>query len=298
MKRLILACSLLFITAAVWWFGAGRTPSAASQALTSEAIAQLKPELCDASPLTQLLTIIPIPPRSFTRSMDLEQLALIDVNGTDWRKVWVLRLPAAYITQRPCDSGRKNWSDRGGGDLSVSQIYNLNLILTEDEILPVTHATKSQLDTGLPVEVTLHNWVWHPAKRHQTNAQRAMVNGYRIDSKHPPKCREEEGEIPGLVRFRRIDPNERGGMHCGDQSAKGTKWEDKVYGKKIGELTYEFIVECSVNCRLYTDYNGWHLELMFPYNQLERWSFALGSINKFLDRYTTYIEYDDPNSHR
>jgi hypothetical protein len=249
--------------------------------------------------LTQLLTIIPIPPRSFTRSTDLEQLALIDqYKGTGRRNVWVLRLPAAYITQRTCDAGRKNWTGSGGDDLRVSQSYELSLILMDDEIIPATHAIKVKHDVGLPVVVSLHNRVWHPAKRHQTNAQRAMVNGYRIDSKHPPKCREEEGEIPGLVRFRRIDTNERGGMHCGDQSANGTKWEDKVYGKKIGELTYEFIVECSVNCRLYTDYNGWDLELMFPYAQLERWSYALGGINKFLDQYTVYIEYDDPNSRR
>jgi phage pi2 protein 07 len=37
---------------------------------------------------------------------------------------------------------------------------------------------------------------------------------------------------------------------------------------------------------------------MFPYNQLERWSFALDSVNKFLDQYTAYIDYDDPKSHR
>jgi hypothetical protein len=123
------------------------------------------------------------------------------------------------------------------------------------------------------------------------------VNGI-LDKKHPPRCREEEGEIPGLVRFRRIDLNERGGVYCGSRSAEGTKWENRVYGRKTGELAYEFIVDCSVNCRLYADYNGWELELMFPYSQLERWSFALGSINKFLDRYTAYIEYDDPKSHR
>jgi hypothetical protein len=300
MRRLILACALLLIAAAAWWFVGGRTQLSVSQPLTSDAIAQLEPEVCNESPLTQLLTIVPIAPRSFTRSMDIEQLALIDqYKGTGWRKVWILRLPAAYITQRTCDHGCKNWTGLGGDDLRVSQIYHLSLILTEDKVVPVTHVTKEQYDVGFPIDVTLYNRVWHPTKRHQTNAPRAMVNGYgRIDSKHPAKCREEESEIPELVRFRRIDPNERGGMHCGDQSAKGTKWEEKVYGKKIGDLTYEFIVDCHVNCRLYSDYNGCGLELMFPYNQLERWSFALGSINKLLDRYTAYIEFDDPNSHR
>src|SRR5581483_11356063 len=142
--------------------------------LTSNAIAQLEPELCKESPLTQLLTIIPIVARSFTRSMDIEQLALVDqYKGTGWRKVWVLRLPAAYITQRTCDSGRKNWTGLGGDDLRVSQIYHLSLILTEDEILPVTHATKEQYNVGLPIDVTLYNTVWHPTKRHQTNAQSA-----------------------------------------------------------------------------------------------------------------------------
>jgi len=300
MRRLILACGLLLIAAVAWWFVGSRTQSPAGQPLTAQAIAQLEPELCHESPLTQLLTIVPIPPRSFARSMDIEQLALIDqYKETAWRKVWVLRLPTAYVTQRTCDVGRKNWTGSGGDDLRVSQIYDLSLILTEDEVLPVTHATKEQYNIGLPIEVTLHNTVWHPAKRHQTNARRGMVNGYGpIDSTHPPKCREEESEIPGLVRFRRIDPDERGGMHCGDQSAKGTKWEEKVYGKKIGDLTYEFIVDCSVNCRLYTDYSGWDLEVMFPYTQLQRWSFAVASVKKFLDQYTAYIDYDDPNSRR
>jgi hypothetical protein len=296
MRRLILACGLLLIAAAAWWFVGSRTPSPADQPLTAEAIARLEPELCDASPLTQLLTIVPIPPRSFTRSADLEQLALIDQQeGSEWHKVWVLRLPAAYITQRTCDFGRKNWTGSKGDNLRVAQIYDLSLILTEDEILPVTRATREQYNIGLPIKVTLHNTVWHPAKRHQTNAQREVVNGHGT---HDPKCREEEGEIPGLVRFRRINPDERGGTYCGHQSAKGTIWEEKVYGKKIGDLTYEFIVDCSVNCRVYTDYNGWDLELMFPYTQLQRWSFAVAGVKKFLDQYTAYIDYDDPDSRR
>src|ERR1700686_1263177 len=274
MRRLILACCLLFIAAGAWWFGSSRTSAVASQPLTGAAIAQIEPELCSESALTQLLTIVPIAPRSLTRSMDIEQLTLVDQHkDSGLRKVWVLRLPAAYITQRTCDFGRKNWI--GSGDyLRVTQLYELSLVLMEDQIVPATRAIEGKQDAGLFVTVGLNNRVWHPAKRHQMIAQRAMVNG-RIDINHPQRCREEEGEIPGLVRFRRIDPNERGGTHCGSRGAEGTKWENKVYGKKIGELTYEFIVKCSVNCRIYTDYNGWDVELMFPYNQLKPWSFAL-----------------------
>jgi hypothetical protein len=164
MKRLILACGLLVIAAGTWWFGSSRTPTPASQPLTSAVIAEIEPELCNESALTQLLTIVPIAPRSFTRSMDVEQLALVDqYRGTGWRKVWILRLPAAYITQRTCDSGRKNWHGSGGDDLRVSQGYELSLILMEDRTLPATHATKEQYETGLPVAVSLRNNVWLPA---------------------------------------------------------------------------------------------------------------------------------------
>ena len=125
-----------------------------------------------------------------------------------------------------------------------------------------------------------------------------MVNGF-LDPKHPPRCREEESQIPGLVRFRRIDPNQRGGVHCGSRSAEGSKWEHKVFGRKLGELTYAFIADCSVNCRLYADYKGWDLELMFPYERLAEWSSALDGVRAFLDDHTVHIDTDDdPNARR
>ena len=66
MRRLILACCLLFIAAGAWWFGSSRTSAVASQPLTGAAIAQIEPELCSESALTQLLTIVPIAPRGGT----------------------------------------------------------------------------------------------------------------------------------------------------------------------------------------------------------------------------------------
>ena len=296
MKRAILACVVVVI-AAVAWFGV-RCMSSVERPLTPEDIARLEPELCSSSPLIQLLTIVPMDMRSLTSSLSTEQLALIDqYKGTGWRKVWVLRLPAAFITHRTCDSGRKNWTGTGGDDLSVSQRYELSLILTEDDAVPATRAAPGKYDNGLPVVVWLRNSVMDPARRHQAYARSSIVNG-RLDREHPPRCREEEGEIAGLVRFKRIDPNERGGMHCGRQSAQGTKWENRVFGRKIGDLTYEFIVNCSVNCTLDTDYHGWKIELMFPFQQLEHWPRMLDGISRLLDRHTAYLEHDDPNARR
>src|SRR3954447_10856930 len=154
MKRLILTCSFLFVAVAVW-FGGSWMLSAANQPLTAETISRLEPELCNGSPLTQFLTIVPIAPRSLTWSTAIEQLALVDqYKGTGRRKVWVLRLPATYVTQRTCDSGRKNWVGSGGQDLSVSQRYELGLVLMENEILPATYAAKEQREIGFPVAIS------------------------------------------------------------------------------------------------------------------------------------------------
>lgn len=298
MKRLTVPCGVLLAGAiVVWWFGV-RPPSAASAPLTPDAIARLEPELCEPSALVQLLTIVPMAPHSYTTSLDPDQLALVDAyKGTGWRKVWVLRLPAAYVTQRTCDLGRQNWT--GDGDnRSVSQLYELGLVVTRDGIVPVTRAAQEIRDGGLSVSVHLSNRVVNPDKRHRGNAQRAVVNGH-LDARHPLRCREEEGQIPGLVRFRRIDPDGRGGIHCGSRSAEGSKWENKVFGRKIAELTYEFIADCSVNCRIYADYKGWALELMVPYERLSDWPSALDGVRTFLDDHTVHIDYDDdPTAHR
>jgi hypothetical protein len=298
MKRVTVPFGLLLAGAlVVWWLGA-HPPQAASAPLTPEAIARLEPELCEPSGLTQFLTIVPIAPHSYSTSLAPDQLALVDAyKGSGWRKVWVLRLPAAFITQRTCDLGRRNWT--GDGDSrTVSQLYELGLVLTRDGILPVTRVAQEVRDGGLAVSVHLSNHVMNPDKRHRMNAQRSMVNGH-LDAQHPLRCREDEGQVPGLVRFRRIDPNERGGVRCGSRGAEGSKWENKVFGRKIGELTYEFIADCSVNCRIYSDYNGWDIELMFPYERLAEWSLVLDGVHKFFDEHTAYIDHDDdPNARR
>ena len=235
MKRLLIAGMLVLV--ALWWLpGYFRTPPA-ERPLTPEAIATLEPEICNGSTITQALTaVVPMNLGSPTTKQNLEQLALIDqYKGTGRRKVWVLRMPSAYINKRACDNGRKNWVGTGGDDMKVSQRFGIGLVLLDDRTIPVTLATKDEMSRGLPVQVYLINSVVDPEKWHRGNARRARINSF-IDETHPPRCREEETDF-GLVRFRRPDPDpERSGIHCGG-IARGDKWDTKVYGKKIGTLT-------------------------------------------------------------
>jgi hypothetical protein len=298
MKRLLAGVGLALLFVAAWSFGGLLTPSPASQQLTPAALARLEPELCKEAPWTILLTaIVPVLPESRTQGQQVEQIALIDqYKGTGWRKIWVLRIPAAYVTHRTCDSGRKNWTGEGADDLSVSQYYELSLIVTPNAATAATLASDETKAIGIPVTVSLTNRVRDPDKRHRTYRHRSFVNNTYKDT-DPPKCREEDTGF-GLVRFKRIDPNRAGGVHCGSRSGEGTIWESAIYGRKIGDMVYEFVVQCSVNCRAYTDYKGWSVELAFPHAQIAHWERMVKGVTDLLDRHTAHIEPDDPNAQR
>jgi len=87
-------------------------------------------------------------------------------------------------------------------------------------------------------------------------------------------------------------------MHCGGTSAVGSRWEKTVCGRKIGDSVYEFVVECSVNCRLYGEYQGWTMQLAFARKDLHQWSSMLSGVRGLLDRATMVIDHDDGTAHR
>ena len=203
------------VAVAVWWFFA---PDPATRPLTPAAIARLEPEMCSwGLGLTRVLTtIVPLNVGSPTRSTAVEQIALIDqYKGTGRRLVWVMRMPAAYIVHRTCDSGAQNWTGRGGNDLSVGQHYQLGLFLLDDRIVAATLATPEERDAGIAVVVHMTNTATDPAARYRFNAQRDWVIGRVNGTKDTPRCAEAPSDLPGLVTFRRADPAVKHvGMDC------------------------------------------------------------------------------------
>jgi len=204
-RLLITVCLLLLAAAAYAWSGRPRL-----EPLTSESLAALEPEICSDSPWTIALTsIVPSLPRSYTRDMTIDQIALVDeVKTSHWRKIWVLRMPAAFITHRTCDSGRKNWILEGEYRV-FSQSYEIEAVVTKDDIVPVTRADQSQRDAGVPVAIWLENRVNVSEKLWRSFGRMSFVNNIHSD-RQPPKCREEQSDVPGLIVFRRINSQERG----------------------------------------------------------------------------------------
>ncbi len=215
--------------------------------------------------------------------MAIEQVALIDQYKAERRrKLWILRLPAAFISQRPCDSGRANWS--GVGDhMQVTQIYWLNVVLLEDRLIPNTRATNTEMENGIKIVVVLNNRVWDPKLRHQAFYQRsAVVSSIGVDG--PPRCRDVPSEFPDLVIFKRIDPDVRSNLDCESAHDRG------VYAKKLDNRVYEFVAFCWVNCRVERDYHGWAVTYSYPYARLAEWQRLHERLERFLDLHTVHLD--------
>ena len=100
--------------------------------------------------------------------MTPEQIALIDEHkASGRRKVWALRLPAAFTVSRTCDAGRKNWVGEGDS-VRVSQGYELALIMQGDRIIPLSRASKGELEQGIRTRIHLKNTVRGPATIHRS----------------------------------------------------------------------------------------------------------------------------------
>src|SRR4051794_3441450 len=79
----------------------------AADPLTADEIGKLEPEICKegSSSLRALTGVFPTLAGSSSRDMTPEQIALIDqLKASGRRKVWILTLPAAFITSRTCDA--------------------------------------------------------------------------------------------------------------------------------------------------------------------------------------------------
>jgi len=137
-QRRSASCYFAFIILTIGtWLSAYPLVAIAADRLTPEEIAKLEPELCKEGSLSfrELTGVLPTLAGSSTRDMTPEQIALIDqLKATGRRKVWILRLPAAFITFRTCDAGRKNWTGEGEY-LRISQIYNLDLLLINGRVI-------------------------------------------------------------------------------------------------------------------------------------------------------------------
>ena len=149
----------------------------------------------------------------------------------------------------------------------------------------------------MSVAVWLENRVNVSEKLWKSFGRRPFVNDIHSD-RQPLKCREVQSDIPGLIVFRRINSEECGGMHCGGTSAVGTRWETTVYGKKVDDGAYEFVVKCSVNCRLYGEYQGWTMQLAFASQDLHQWPLMMSGVRGLLDRATMVIDHNDGTAHR
>jgi hypothetical protein len=262
--------------------------SVSSRPITTEELAKLEPELCrPGSGFFQSVTgALPFLVGSPTRDMAIEQIALIDQYKPEGRrKLWILRMPAAFIGERPCDSGRQNWVG-ADDDLNVTQIYRLNAVLLNDRLIPITRATDDEIKSGIRIEVYLNNRVWDPKLRYQAFYQRpAVISSIGVDG--PPRCRDVPSEFAGLVTFQRIDPNVRIRSDCESGHARG------VYAKKLDNRVYEFIAFCWVNCRVDRDYHGWTVTYSYPFARLAEWQRLHERLEQFLDHHTVHLDQDN-----
>jgi hypothetical protein len=265
--------------------------------LSAEDVAKLRPEICKSgSSLFRAVTgALPFLVGSPTRSMSKEQIALIGGSTTSARRrVWVLQLPAAFITRRTCDSGRENYTSEGPGGY-VSQDYQLSLLLSPDRIVPVTTAGSTEIEKGIRVQISIRNQVTVPSSLHRSYHRNIFATG-RISDADLAICRDEPGDIEGLVRFRRIDSNVARSGDCEDGNHLPPhlrKLENKVYAKKLAELTYEFIAKCNANCAVSDDFNGWALEYSYDFSHLKDWRQIHGAIAQFLSDHTVYQDRED-----
>jgi hypothetical protein len=268
------------------WLSASSLVAMAADRLTPEEIAKLEPELCkEASPgFRELTGVLPTLAGSSTWDITPEQIALIDqLRGEGRRKVWILKIPAAFITFQICDAGRKNWTGEGEY-LRVSQIYNLDLLLLNGRVIAKTRATNEEKSSGIAVTITLQNNVTDPQKLSRIYLEKSWVLG-RPAISGPPTCHEQPSNIAGLVAFTRTDRTVRSFDDCGDQ-------QNGVFAKKTDEGRYDFVMYCQVSCLVYRDYEGWFVEYSYNFKQLENWEAIHRQIRKLFDEWTTYIDRD------
>jgi hypothetical protein len=261
--------------------------AAAADQLTADEIGKLEPDICKAGSFSfrALTGVLPTLAGSSTRDMTLEQIALIDQSkASGRRKVWILKVPAAFITFRTCDAGRQNWS--GEGDyLKVSQDYDLDVLLLDDRVIARTRATSDERNAGIAVKISLHNQVRNPQRLHRLNEERSWIIG-RAAVNGPTTCHEQPSNIAGLVAFKRINPNVRSTLDC-----EGGRRNS--FAKKSGEGQYEFVVDCQVNCQIYNDYDGWSVEYFYNLRHLEKWETIHNRLKKMLDEWTLHIDRDN-----
>lgn len=267
--------------------------------LSADEAAKLQPEICQAgSSLYRIATAaLPFLAGSATRSTSLEQVALVDRYVPSGRhKVWALQLPAAFITVRTCDFGRENYLP-GQPDGPVTQIYHLWLLMKGDQIVPLASASSGEIEKGIRVHITLNNRVTQPSSLHRAY-KRHLFTARQIVDKSPPHCRDEPSDIADLVRFKRVDPNVAMSGDCEDGShwpPEHRKNANKVYAKKLAELTYEFVALCTHTCVVSDDFNGWPLEYSYDFAHLKDWQRMRGAIVQFLSDHTAYQDREDEN---
>jgi len=267
-------------------------PSGDLQLLTPEEVAKLEPELCQpASSFFQAMTAaLPFLVGSRTADITPEQIALVDQHkASGRRKVWVLRLPAAFIDERTCDAGRKNWVGEGD-DRRVSQGYRLAVIMLSDRIIPLSLASKGEFEQGIRARIYLENEMRNPASLHR--AYRIFSSVGLVDAivPVPQRCRDVPSEIPGLVTFRRIDPSVRSWLDCEAFS------DTQLFAKKLDELTYDFLASCSFNCRVKSNYHGWDVQYLYHHTYLAEWQRIHERLTHFLDQHTVYLDEDGTNA--
>jgi hypothetical protein len=259
----------------------------AADPLTSEEIGKLEPELCQEASYSFRAMTAALPgllAGSSTRDMAPEQIALIDqLKGSGRRKIWILKIPAAFITSRPCDGGRKNWTGEGEY-LRVDQIYDLDVLLIGGKAIAKTRATKEEKNSGIAVKITLQNHVTSAQKLNRIYLEKSWMLG-RSAVSGPPTCHEQPSNIEGLVALKRIDPNVRGFDDCGEQ-------QNGVFAKKNADGQYDFVAYCKVNCRVYRDYEGWSAEYSYSFQRLEKWETVHQQIRKLFDEWTVHIDHD------
>jgi hypothetical protein len=254
---------------------------------TADEIAKLEPERCEiaSSNFRAATAALPFLVGSASRDMKIEQIALIDqYKESNRRKVWIVRVPAAFISYRTCDSGRQNWTSESDS-LSIGQHYQLSLVVLPDRVVPLTRASDEEKKAGVQVTVDLRNSVRDPAFRHGVYHKSSNVVG-RVGTKGPPRCRDAPSDVPGLVKFKRIDPNIRHANDCEGSFTNG------VYTDKLGDLTYDFVVFCAVNCRARRDFVGWDVEYSYHHTKLAEWRGLHERLNVFLKRHTVHLDND------
>jgi hypothetical protein len=289
MKQIIRRLLYLGLAILILWLAFGKYPS---PAITDD-LSKLEPEMCSTSNLMAIITrfftgVIPLNVGSPTDSLETDQIALISqYKPQHYRKRWVLRMPAAYIMSRPCDSGRQNWVGTGEY-VRVSQHYGLGFILIEQQELPVTRSTEEQRKAGLPVYVELDNSLVNPERRHKGNAGRSYVIGHVLHHHDQPSCAERPGSVAGLVTFQRINPEVISQMDC-----EGQFYGSGVFARKVGDRSYDIVIGCSVRCRMHSDYHGWPIQLSFDREHLDRWQTMYDRVTRFLADHTFHLDHDE-----